>query len=229
MNCQVAQEKITEGFAAGSAVLSQDVRTHQENCAKCRLFYKQETNLFALLDAGLQNLANQPVPTSLLPRLRAALEQTPLHHTFTLPAWSVVAVAATTVLVLSLSILWNRGQRAPLGHERAPVEAVVSKKTTPKSPHRSDARTIDSIRLATKTYTISPRAKMSEPVPEVIVAGAEREAYTRFVATHVGDRVRTPMTNVDSASAGEATLEIASLRIKTIEVQPLEGTEEEEP
>jgi len=223
MNCQVTQKKITEGFAAGSAALSQDARMHQENCAKYRLFYEQEMNLFASLDAGLQNLVNQPVPTSLLPRLRAALEQTPVRRPLTLPAWSLAALTVAMVAVLSLGLLLNHVHHRASKFES---QAVVSQSERPPEPKTPLPLRVASNATRRTKPAITPLTKKSGSRPEVTVLAEEREAFAQFLADHA----KEPLALVAAPKAldkSESAIDIALLTIKKVNIEPLQGTVEE--
>jgi len=219
MNCRIAKKRVTESCASGLAALPPSVRAHLGSCVECRLFYEQETNLFAALDTGLQNLVNQPVPSSLLPRVRAALEQTPAPRPLAVPAWGLAALAAALVLVLSLGPLSSRVQRRAF--ERQPVVSQPGHPPASKAPSPLQVAASNAARRTKASST--PLAKRPQSRPEVIVLAEEREAFAQFLA----DRAKEPLELVAAPKALEKTdsaVDIALLKIKQLEIEPLEGT-----
>jgi hypothetical protein len=74
MLCQHYKKALIETAASGSEPQG-DLRVHVDACAACRAAFEQEQSLFASIDAGLHVTANAEVPASLLPRVRARLEE----------------------------------------------------------------------------------------------------------------------------------------------------------
>lgn len=95
MNCQSAREHIAEALAASREELTGEVTDHVQSCAGCRAFYAQQTELFRAMDSGLSAMANEPVPASLLPRVRARMEGT---RTASLWLYRLLPIAAILVI-----------------------------------------------------------------------------------------------------------------------------------
>ena len=224
MNCQTARKQVMESCAGGVATFPPGLRAHLESCVECRLFCEHETDLFAALDTGLQNLANYPVPTSLLPSLRAALEQMPARRSLFVTAWGLAALAAALALVISLNLLSSRMQRRAFQVERQVVAFQPERPPEPKTSRHLRVA-VSNANRRTKAATI-PLARKSESRPEVIVLTEEREAFAQFLA----DRAREPLELVAAPKAlekSELAVDIALLTIKKVEIQPIEGTVED--
>ncbi len=87
--------------AAASSVQPQgDLRAHLGACASCRAAFDQEQALFASIDAGLHATANAEVPASLLPRVRARLDEVSAPRRIWVTNWLVLASAAVIVFAL---------------------------------------------------------------------------------------------------------------------------------
>jgi hypothetical protein len=74
MPCEHHKEALIEAAANGFQPQG-ELRAHLDACAACRAAFEQEQSLFASIDAGLHVTANAEVPPSLLPRVRAGLQQ----------------------------------------------------------------------------------------------------------------------------------------------------------
>ncbi|PYU64857.1 MAG: hypothetical protein DMG49_25620, partial [Acidobacteria bacterium] len=61
--------------AAGGAEPQGELRVHLAGCADCRAAFEQEQSLFASTDAGLHVTANADAPASLLPSIRARIDE----------------------------------------------------------------------------------------------------------------------------------------------------------
>jgi len=221
MKCQVAQKKITEGFAAGLATLSSDVHAHLKSCEKCKRFYEKEKTLLLALDRELQNLVNRRVPTSLLPRVRAGLEQTAARPALGAAGWSLVALSAAMALAVCLGSLLNRAPRYTTEVERQPLVSQAAHPPTPKPPSPSRAAAANPAALVE-----APRAshvKTSIAGREVLVLAEERDAFARFVVHRVPNQIETGVT-ASSSEQSDAPLEIALLQIEKVQIEPLKGT-----
>jgi len=99
MPCRHYKEALIEA-AASSAQPQGDLRAHLDACASCRAAFDQEQALFASIDAGLHATANAEVPASLLPRVRARLDEVSAPRRIWVTNWLVLASAAVIVFAL---------------------------------------------------------------------------------------------------------------------------------
>ncbi len=99
MPCQHYEEALIE--AAGSGVKPQgELRVHLDACASCRAAFEQGQSLFASIEAGLHVAANAEVPASLLPRVRARLDEESAPRRGWLTNWLGLASAAGVLVAL---------------------------------------------------------------------------------------------------------------------------------
>ena len=85
--------------AAASGVEPQgELRAHLEACDSCRAAFAEEQALFASIDAGLHARANAEVPVSLLPRVRARLDEEGAPRNSWITSGFVLATAAVVIV-----------------------------------------------------------------------------------------------------------------------------------
>ena len=97
MPCQHYKEALIEA-AASSGDPQGELRAHLDVCDACRAAFEQEQSLFASIDAGLHVTANAEMPASLLPRVRARLDEESAPHRIWATNWLVLASAAVMVV-----------------------------------------------------------------------------------------------------------------------------------
>jgi anti-sigma factor RsiW len=222
MNCRSAQEKIVDAMASREPGLRGDLDQHVRECAGCHAFLASHASLASAIDSHLRLIANEPVPPSLLPGVRARLEQeaAPRQWIF---SWRFAAVA-TVVVLLVATVIGMRDSDKP----------GRPKQTTAKVAHGSP----DVNRPPTVYSQIqlpAPKAsrfaaavgKASIPAPEVLVLPAEQQAFRRFVSDISKDRASANALVSAAPDSGDGPAEIALLAIENVEVKPLEGTDSE--
>lgn len=106
MNCQEVRQKISGALAAEVPQLPEDLAGHERSCPACHDFYQAQSQLFRSLDAGLQVIANRPVPPSLLPAIRMRIESMlPKRGVRRLVLWPAAGVTAIACALLFFSFL----------------------------------------------------------------------------------------------------------------------------
>ena len=227
MNCKMAREKITDSFAAGAAVLPSEVAAHQQSCAACRNFYAAQRRLFQSLEAGLQALINEPVPTSLLPRVRARLDDA---HAPRIPwklRWISMAPAAAILIALGVSVVWHQPQRRTADPGSMPVVSRGDEHPVPVTPMPRHVASVPAGQSRRTTVVPVSREEAFEPSLEVIVLPEEHAAFTRFVASLPEEEDVAMALARPAPEKEEPPLEIALLQIEGVEVKPLDLTARE--
>lgn len=225
MNCERARENLVNNLAAGESAPSGELALHIRSCDGCRSFYENETKLLVSIDAGVQSMANQEMPPSLLPGLRARLSEQPSSGRAWLPTWGfATAVAAVAVLIVTFGHLGRRPQAQPnlstnsisapaRVSDPAPTEQLVPESNATWSPvthHRANPAILAPVSI--------------EASSEVIVLTEEREAFARFVA-EIPQRQEVAVALTKPALAQpDLPVEIALVRIDQMELKPLEQT-----
>jgi hypothetical protein len=232
MNCQRCQQQISESLATGASVLPPEVAAHESSCLSCREFYAAQQTLFQSIDAGLHSFANQPVPPSLLPSVRARLDDMPAAQPSLIPHWRTVVVAAVAILALAVSYALRRPIPQPDFQQHASVAVqstedrqAAAPETHPEGPEvaRASAPAHVSASLLAKRASTSTSSSASE----VIVLPEERAAFAQFVAEVPTEREVALALTQPAAPMPDAAVQIALLQIAEVEVKPLEGTPRE--
>jgi hypothetical protein len=218
MNCRQCQEKILESLAASAGLLPQEVAAHQDSCAACHEFCASQRTLFQSVDAALRSIANHPVPPSLLPGLRAYLDEHPVSPRATFPGWSL-AVAALVLLVVGIVYSSRRSESRSNSWQSASIPsggAAAVPEASVQPPRKSPSG------LRSPKRKPTPLAKSSAETQEVMVLAEERRAFAKFVAEVPEEtEVALALTHPAHAAADEP-VEIALLQIDSLEVKPLE-------
>jgi hypothetical protein len=219
MNCRQCRKRVLDAFAAGETALPGGVVGHQQDCEACRAYCESQANLFRRLEEGVRAIANEGLPPSLAPGMRARLNQELPSASPWVPAWGTAAVAVTVLAVSLGSALLYRAKHhsvpseqataAPHGTEnrvaatREPPEAA--KPPSRREPKRARAR------------ASGRGAENSEVTPVVIVLPEERAAFARFVA----ELPREQQVALASPTNDEST-EIVALEIEGLDVKSLD-------
>jgi hypothetical protein len=221
MNCESAQIEIMDAMDSRESELRGELHQHVRECAACRAFLANQASLASAIDSHLRLIASEPVPPSLLPRVRARLEQAVPRQSFF--GRQLAALAAVLVFLIAIGARMLR----PDTHVRAPhaVAQVAPESpvvTRPVSPRAGEP--------APKTSQVAAVHKANLPVPssatEVLVLPEEQQAFQRFVS-HISMDQDSAKALVAAAPDADAPVEIALLAITNVEVKPLEGTDNE--
>jgi hypothetical protein len=134
MLCEHYKDALIEAAASG-AEPEGELSAHLAGCADCRAVFEQEQSLFTRIDASLHVAANAEVPASLVPRVRARLDEVSVPRRIWATEWLVLASAAVLVVAFfSARAFW----RPSVVHQ--PVESagnpvVPPLATTPSQNH----------------------------------------------------------------------------------------------
>jgi len=227
MNCKQCQEKILESLAAGSAQLLREESDHQQTCPVCRKFRDAQDSLYRSMDAGLYSVANQAVPPALLPGIRARLSQEQVAGRGWIPHWSFAVVTAVALLAVSVGYVRHR----PENHLKTPEVGMVVSQSTGNSAPAAIAPRIPVVVSSNPKYKHASFVALpwaaSETIPEVIVLPEERQAFARFVADLPEEQEVALALTQPAPAPEEVPVQIAFLRIESLELRPLEGTPRE--
>jgi hypothetical protein len=175
MPCKHYKDALIETAASGAEPQG-DLGAHLAGCADCRAAFEQERSLFASIDAGLHVAANAEVPASLLPCVRARLEEESAPRRSWAANWLVVASAAVIVIgfFAARALLQPNVVQQPIESAGKPV--VPPLVTAPPQNHapvrvlpveKSSASQHQGV-VAKLPLEHSPQAK-GKNVPEVLV------------------------------------------------------------
>jgi len=229
MPCQHYKNALIEAAASGAQPQG-DLRAHLAGCADCRAAFAQEQSLFASIDAGLHVAANAEAPASLLPRVRARLDEA----VATQRRWLQPVILAAASVALTFAIfLFARPHPSRPDNQAKQTPQILGSETLVKNarPQVSGPATqiVSSTanKSQTRVHSTLLRTVASSQL-EVLVPPDEREAFARFVAV-LGERrevalaLATPAPQTKDEPAGLEPLQINGLEIKL-----LAGTESEQ-
>jgi hypothetical protein len=229
MPCEHHKDALIEAAASGAAP-QDELRAHLVECSSCRAAFAEEQTLFAAIDSGLDAAVSAEVPPSLLPRIRAALDEAATPQL----RWLQPAVLISAGAVLAFAIfLIAQPRHAPSedvakqGGVAVPAAVARAAKTNPGQnvPEGTQIATIRAPHFhPTRISTNSNSAASSNP--EVLVPPDEREAFARLVAV-LNERSDVAAALVAKTPQKDAVATADPLRIPDIEIKPLEGTETE--
>jgi hypothetical protein len=229
MLCQHYKEALIEA-AASSAQAQGELRAHLDACASCRAEFEREQTLFASIDAGLHVTANPEVPASLLPRVRARLDEaaTPLTHWF--QPW--IFAAASVALAVTIFLIAPPHHTRPDSQAKQAPQIPVAVTPGISAPQQNSGA---SARIASSNVDRSQRGHHStllRPLAssqlEVLVPPDERDAFASFVAV-LGERREVELALVTPGPQREdEPTSLAPLQINELEIRLLAGTESEQ-
>lgn len=225
MSCEHYKDALSEAAATG-ATPQGELRAHLESCSSCRAAFVQEESLFTAIDANLHAAANAEVPPSLLPRVRAGLDEVTLAHARWTSSWFALGSAAVAAgaLFFAVGIRHNNPRTPPTNTAgiRPAVEQVVPTRQTPLSPTLSG--TGDSIprpRLSAARNSQSPgKPTIGGAMPEVLVP-RDQEVLLAGYAQQWDSRKRAPLVAGDVDQTAVTPLEVAPIQIAGLGVKPL--------
>lgn len=224
MNCQKAREQINDTLAAGEVKLAGELAVHLQGCEACRAFHSQQRQLFRDLDSGLNAIANETIPPSLLPGVRVRLEvarpTSPWIYRLA-PIGTVLIVAALIALpVVRHAIRHNGVQEAvnskPSDQNNAPRQMLL------EQPEQSANRTTAGV-LPVRRAALPPAEKRktrAAAVP-ILVDPEESQAILELAATVREHPAWAEAMVHPAAEPSSEMLPIAPIAITDLEVKPL--------
>jgi len=230
MPCEHHKEALIEaaatGLDPGNALASNakmaGLRAHFESCASCRAAFEQEQSLFASIDAGLHTTANAEVPPSLMPRVRARLQQETTLGRSWLTNWLVLASAAGVLVTLfAARAVWRpRVVQKPVemaGKTNVPPPQNHYGVVLPRVEKNSELQRQLAIAKKPKGHETPLRGKT---MPEVLVP-RDQEVLLAEYAEQWRLHKRTPLLAQDSDATILSPLQVAPIQIAELDVKLL--------
>jgi hypothetical protein len=233
MPCKHYKDALIEAAATGldpvNALASNAkmaaLRAHLESCASCRASFAQEQALLISIDAGLHATANTEVPASLLPLVRARLDEAANWNLNWTANWFALASAALVVVALfAARAVWHMNveqnpastsvQTDSSGPFIPPSQSAVSPSVPlPKNESASPSRS------ATAAISASlERPAVRNAMPEVLVPRDQEDLLVSY-AQQWNLRKRAPLVAADSDATNMSPLQIAPIQIAQLDVK----------
>lgn len=228
MLCEDYREALTEA-AATNAAPSPELRSHLDGCAFCRAAFTEERQLFAAVDTGLRANANAETPASLLPGVRAKLNELPVPRRSWIPAY--VAVAAAAALVLGIVFVRGAG-RGTAG--RNPQMIVAARSVVPPETRTAPAAVahLKTSAPASKgrlhrLFRIAPVAPVEEVA--VLIPAGQRQAIDALLASVQQGNIEANVLLPEKPKGTLEELQVLPLEISPIDMNPLADVSAESP
>ncbi len=228
MPCENYKDALIE-TAASDAHPQGDLRVHLDACASCRAAFEQEQALFSSIDASLHVTANADVPASLLPRVRARLDETvAMQRRWLQP---VIFAAASVALTFAIFLLTRPLHPRPDSQAKQAPQTPASHTSVANAGNQNSGPSTQIVSSAVNNSHTRSHSTLLRPVassqPEVLVPPDEREAFARFVAV-LGERREVAVALVTPApqTKNEPT-SLEPLQINGLEIKPLEERQTE--
>ncbi len=227
MPCQHHKNALIEAAASGSHPQG-ELRAHLDVCLDCRAAFEREQSLFASINTGLHVTANAEVPASLLPRVRARLnEEIAPQRRWIQP----MIFAASSVALAFVIFLFARPHHAsPDRQAKQTPQLPVSETPVTDDRHPSSgsgSQIVSFNRTRVHSTLLRPVASSQ---PDVLVPPDEREAFSRFVAVlderrEVALALVTPAPLTKDESPSLEPLQINGLEIKPLQERQTEASD----
>ena len=228
MPCENYKDALIEAAATGFEPQG-ELRAHLGACASCRTAFEQEQALFSSIDASLHVTANADVPASLLPRVRARLDETvAMQRRWLQP---VIFAAASVALTFAIFLLTRPLHPRPDSQAKQAPQTPASHTSVANAGNQNSGPSTQIVSSAVNNSHTRSHSTLLRPVassqPEVLVPPDEREAFARFVAV-LGERREVALALVTPAppTKNEPT-SLEPLQINGLEIKPLEERQTE--
>jgi hypothetical protein len=224
MPCESFQDALIEAAASGEEPRG-ELRAHLRDCAACRAAFEQEQSLFAAMDSGLRSLANAEVPPSLLPRVRAAIDDAAVPSGAWSPKWFVLAGAgAALAFFITNQTFWRA--RIDLNPSRPSADM---EQTAPPFKFSAEGP-LNAVAAPHLAPVIRPGAHLersplqhgdskAEAQPEILVPRDQEVLLARYAEDlrHKG----APVLRTEANDSTLVPLEVAPIQIAELDVKLL--------
>lgn len=223
MPCKHYKDALIEVAASGAAAHA-ELLAHLAECASCRAAFDEEQSLFATIDSGLHAAANAEVPTSLIPRIRAWLDEVAVAHPRWSAGWSALVAAATVAVVLLLTMRVHHDNFDGLSARSAanlPVAPETVPTQTPSIPSPRETGRLPRSPLVSAAKSAKPMKEGSHALSPEILVPRDQEALLASYAQQWSSRPRAPLVASDVVDAKLEPLKVPPIQITNLDVKPL--------
>ncbi len=231
MPCQHYKNALIEAAASGSHPQG-ELRAHLDVCLDCRAAFEREQSLFASIDTGLHVTANAEVPASLLPRVRARLdEEIAPQRRWIQP---MIFAAASVALAFVIFLFARPHHASPDSQAKQTPQLPVSETPVTDDGHPNSGSGSQIVSFNRNNSHKRVHSTLLRPVasgqPEVLVPSDEREALARFILVlqerrEVAVALVMPATPTKDESPSLEPLQINGLEIKPLEERQTEASD----
>jgi len=217
MFCESYRKPLSEAALRGER-LPADAEAHLAGCRACRRSFSAEQTLLVSVDGALRSLANGKVPASLVPKLRSQIAGLPERR-----AWRSPLLSCAAALAIGAMAVWFAGRtNETLVQEKDVVPEVSSSGHSEPNAAGQQAEA-QGERVVTHERSSARRRSALAAQPEILVSADEQlglQRYAAFLRTAAANR---PAVVKADASTEIPPLEIASIDVGRLSIEPLEG------
>lgn len=221
MPCEHYKDALIHVAAAGASPQA-ELRAHLDECASCRAAFAEQQSLFAVIDSGLHASANAEVPSTLLPRLRVALDEAVIARPRWSSNWLAFAGAALAAAFAFAVGIWHDHSRIPstntVAVRPADEQVIPSRQTLLSSTPSESGVSIPRPQLSVRNSASFKEAASSTPMPEVLVPRDQEVLLSRYVQ-ELHHRKRGPLVAENADSTTLVPLQIAPIQINALDVK----------
>jgi hypothetical protein len=224
MPCQHYKDALIEAVASGAPPQG-DLRMHLDACAFCRAAFAQEQALFSSIDAGLHVTSTAEVPASLLPRVRARLDEESAPRRIWATNWLVVASATVMVVAFfAARIIWRPDVRQNLPANSVRTNPSTPVFTTPREHTQTpepSAKNNPHPQILLPNNSQKPGSQSARSsIPEVLVP-RDQEVLLAEYAEQWQLHKRAPLLAQDADTTILSPLQVAPIQIAELDVKLL--------
>lgn len=225
MPCEHYKDALIEAAASG-AVPSGELRAHLSECASCCADFAEEQSLFAAIDSGLHSAANAEVPPSLIPHVRARLDESAIARPRWSSSWFALAGAAAVAFVLLLTTIVHHNNldglsaRSAANRPAAPETVPTQTPSLPSPREAGKSRSLSPLASGAKSTRPLRELASHGPSPEILVP-RDQEALLASYAQQWSSRARAPLVASDVVDAKLELLKVQPIQITNLNVKPL--------
>ena len=221
MPCEHFKDALTAA-AASNAAPDDPLRAHLEVCAPCRAAFTEEQSPFNAIDGTLRGTVNEEMPASLLPRVRARLQEEAAPNHRWVFAWS--ALASSALLAAALLFMTDvRHKREPQVANLSQGAAQVVRSQTVSAPREIPPKvSATQASRQRRVGLIAPRIATTPEQPEVLVPAGQEKVVALLIQDLRRGEINGEALIADARKSQLDDLRILPMNVSPLEVKPLE-------
>ena len=221
--CEDYRAALSESAASGATAsgLPNELHRHIDACTSCRAAFSEELQLFAAIDSGLRAAANVETPLSLLPRVRAQINEQHVPRHSWVPASAALAAAAALVFAMVL-VRSKKGEAVKSIAEISSVATGVAPAEVPAAP---PIRAMEKTSPPIRSHSLMPKPTRPNPAVEqvsVLLPAGHKEAVDALLAGLRRGPVAADDLPAEKTAQPLQDLSVSPLSVAPLEMKPLE-------
>jgi hypothetical protein len=226
MPCENHREALIEAAATDSEP-SGELRSHLNACHSCSAAFGEELRLFAAIETGLRAAANGEVPASLLPRVRAELNDRSVPSRSWVPASVAIAAAAVVVaaIVFVRGLVLDSVPTNPSVNTSAHNMPSAEIRPAPTAVSPFGTTNLPAKRRSFRPTKTEPSARVEQAA--VLIPAGQKQAIDALLAGLREGVLKTDVLLTTNPEQPLRDLQVLPLEVSPIEMKPLEDVSAE--